>query len=328
MSVLVAARNEEANIERCLQALYEQHYPTRQIEILIGDDQSTDQTARIIQEFIADKPQFRYILIEQEIAGLKAKANVLAQLAQQARGQYFLFCDADITVSSHWVTNILRHFTPKVGIVVGVTRMQSMGYFPDLQSLEWMFIMGGVRMLSLFRIPVTGLGNNMAVTAKAYRQVGGYESIGFSIVEDYSLFITIVRKGYRFVQAFEKGILARSEPVLSYTELMKQRKRWTVGAMKLPWPLRLFSFITALLLPALVVMAFWIPEQSLSIAVYHYFHLTFAAGLTVVMLRQWDLLKVVPLFWFYIMGNFTSMLINYYLPSPMVWKDRQFLQAN
>ncbi|WP_247235031.1 glycosyltransferase [Telluribacter sp. SYSU D00476] len=328
VSVLIAARNEEANIERCLQALYEQHFPHQQIEILIGDDQSTDNTAQIILEFIADKPQFRYFLIEQEVAGLKAKANVLAQLAHHARGRYFLYCDADITVPADWVTNILKHFTPQVGIVVGVTRMQSTGYFSDLQSLEWMFIMGGVRFLALFKIPVTGMGNNMAVTAEAYRQIGGYERIGFSIVEDYALFITIVRSGYRFVQAFEEGILARSEPVPTYGELMKQRKRWTVGAMKLAWPLRLFSFITALLLPALVVMAFWYPEESLRIAINHYLHLTFAAGVIVVALRQWDLLKVVPVFWFYTMGNFTCMLVNYYLPSPTVWKGRQFSHAN
>lgn len=41
---------------------------------------------------------------------------------------------------------------------------------------------------------MTGLGNNMAVSREAYDAVGGYEQIGFSIVEDYALFIAIIRK--------------------------------------------------------------------------------------------------------------------------------------
>jgi cellulose synthase/poly-beta-1,6-N-acetylglucosamine synthase-like glycosyltransferase len=324
VSILVAARNEEANIERCLQALSDLDFPAHRLEVLVGDDQSTDETARIIKTFIADKPHFRYFLIEQEVAGLKAKANVLAQLARHARGQYLLFCDADITVPNHWVTNLLQHFKPNTGIVVGVTRMRPEGIFADLQSLEWLFTMGGVRMLSLFKIPITGMGNNMAVTREAYQKVGGYEKIGFSIVEDFSLFMAIIKADFGFVQAFDKGVLARSEPLQSYQELMIQRKRWMVGAMKLPWLLKSVSFVTALFLPFLLVLAFWNPGLSAGIALFHYGHVTLGAAVTVAIIQQRDLWKAVPLFWFYTMINYTCMLVNYYLPNPTVWKGRKY----
>ncbi|WP_262489953.1 glycosyltransferase [Hymenobacter sp. AT01-02] len=65
VSILIAARNEEATIERCLTALSRLNYPPEQLEILIGDDASTDNTAAIVAAFIANKPQFRLLSIRQ-----------------------------------------------------------------------------------------------------------------------------------------------------------------------------------------------------------------------------------------------------------------------
>ena len=62
VSVLLAVRNEEQNIERCLTALAKQEYSN--IEVWIGDDMSTDKTAFLVQEFCAKYPHFHYFLIQ------------------------------------------------------------------------------------------------------------------------------------------------------------------------------------------------------------------------------------------------------------------------
>jgi len=324
VSILLAARNEENNIEKCLKSLLALDFPKNNLEICIGDDDSNDRTAEIIQNFIKDKPQFRYYKISETLAGLKGKANVLAQLSHKAQGQYFFFCDADITVPSTWITSMLGHFVSNTGIVVGVTRMQKTGVLADLLSLEWLFILSIMRFLSLFRIPMTGLGNNMAISREAYQAVGGYEKIGFSIVEDYALFKAIIRKKYGFVQAFKSEILAFSEPVGSVKELITQRKRWMHGIMQSPLTLKICVIASALFVPAMAVLGIWDPQRSMDMTVSHYLFITGITALAVILLKQLDLAKIILLFWFYLMGICLVMLIIYLLPGKTVWKEREY----
>ena len=324
VSILLAARNEESNIERCLQSLFNLDFPENNFEICIGDDDSSDNTATIIQDFIKDKPHFHYYKISETVAGLKGKANVLAQLSHKADGKYFFYCDADIAVPSTWITSMLRHFKPNTGIVVGLTRMKKTGWLADILSLEWLFILSIMRFLSLSRVPMTGLGNNMAVTREAYEAVGGYEKIGFSIVEDYALFKAIIKKKYEFVQAFNNQILAYSEPVTSVKELITQRKRWMHGIMQSPLTLKICVIASALFIPAMALLSIWDPQRSINMMVSHYILITGIILVSLIILKQADLVKQALFFWFYLMAICIAMLVIYILPGKTVWKERVY----
>jgi glycosyltransferase involved in cell wall biosynthesis len=73
-------------------------FPASDLEVLIGNDDSEDRTALLVEEFIKDKPNFRQFHIRHTIGLARGKANVLAQLAMQAEGEYFFITDADIEV--------------------------------------------------------------------------------------------------------------------------------------------------------------------------------------------------------------------------------------
>jgi len=322
VSILLAARNEEANIERCLRSLEALKFPKENIEICIGDDDSSDDTARIILDYIADKPYFKYHKVSDQILGLKGKANVLAQLADLTKGKYLFFCDADIAVPTDWIEKMLGHFDEDTGVVVGLTRMKKTGFLSDFLSLEWLFTLSLMRYFALLNIPVSGLGNNMAVTRKAYDAVGGYQGIGFSIVEDYALFMAIAKKKFGFVQAYTKDVIAISEPLLSFRELVIQRKRWMQGIMQSPLAIRLCLIFSALLIPGITLIAIWDPLRSIRMVVSNYFFITGIVLIAVLILRQWDLLKTVLLFWFYLIGISCLMLIVHLIPGKTLWKDR------
>jgi len=322
VSILLAARNEEANIERCLRSLEALKFPKENIEICIGDDDSSDETARIIFDFITDKRYFKYFRVSDQTAGLKGKANVLAQLAHHTSGKYMFFCDADIAVPPDWVDKMLAHFEENTGVVVGLTRMKKRGFLSDFLSLEWLFTLSLMRFFALLNIPVSGLGNNMAVTKKAYDAVGGYEGIGFSLVEDYALFMAIAREKFGFVQAYTKDVIAFSEPVLTFRELMIQRKRWMEGIMKSPLVIRLCLIFCALLVPGMMLIAVWDPLRSIQTVVSNYFFITGICLIAIMILKQWDLFQTVFLFWFYLIGISCLMLIVYLLPGNTLWKDR------
>ena len=324
VSILLAARNEEATIIRCLESLDQLDFSPRQLEILIGNDDSTDATENLILEFIRARPHFKYHLIQSERAGLRGKTNVLAQLARQAEGEFFFFCDADIAVAPTWINSMLSRFKPDVGVVVGVTRMAPIGIFAALQSLEWLFSIAAMRFFSLWKVPFTGMGNNMAVRREAYRSVGGYEKIGFSIVEDFALFKAILAEGFSFVQAFQPQVVSLSLPAGSLSELLRQRKRWVKGAMQAPWPIRLSFFASALFFPLLLILFFIAPFWATLWSAIHFVLVGTICLIGLRILRQPDLIPYLPLFWVYFSLNNTTMLINYLLPTPTVWKGRNY----
>ena len=107
VSVLVAARNEELNLPYCIESLRALDYPSDRIEFLIGDDQSSDQSSKIIKAFQELDKRVIYQEIIPEQSGLLAKANVLDQLAGKAKGEYLLFVDADVVVNPQWARGMV-----------------------------------------------------------------------------------------------------------------------------------------------------------------------------------------------------------------------------
>ncbi|WP_428665145.1 glycosyltransferase [Runella sp.] len=329
VSILIAARNESDNIITCLKSVAALSYPSENLQILIGDDASEDNTSALIQEFIQDKPYFELVKILPEASKLsgsllKGKTNVLAQLAHKVKGDYLFFTDADIEVPTGWVENMLMHFKPNVGIVTGITTMKGGGLLGLMQGLEWLYYLSLMRLLSLFGFPVTAMGNNMAVTRKAYDAVGGYEKIGFSITEDYALFRAILAKGFRFVQLFDRRVLTLSKPIPTYSHLLIQRKRWMYGAMSLPWEQRIGLYVNTLFFPFIIVLGITAPKIAL-ITLFLYV-LWICAWLVSILnwLQQPQLFIGVPFFWLYHVFTNFAMLINYYVRKTTVWKGRQY----
>jgi glycosyltransferase involved in cell wall biosynthesis len=71
VSVLIAARNEEKNIEKLLQSIYNQTFPKELYEVIIVDDHSEDDTKKIVNNFINNYKDINIRLLEAESEGKK-----------------------------------------------------------------------------------------------------------------------------------------------------------------------------------------------------------------------------------------------------------------
>ena len=93
ISILIPARNEAENISKCLKSLLKQDYPN--LEIVVLNDNSTDRTGKEV-EIIAQKDS-RVRLVEGAPLedGWTGKNFASHQLAKHAKGEYFIFTDAD-----------------------------------------------------------------------------------------------------------------------------------------------------------------------------------------------------------------------------------------
>src|SRR5690606_1248330 len=117
ISILLAVRNEQSNILRCLNAIEELEYPKDRIEVLIGDDQSEDKSVEIIKTFIADKNNYQLFHIDEKLGLAGAKGNVLAHLAKQASTDFFFITDADVKIPKSWINGMLSNNTDDTAII-------------------------------------------------------------------------------------------------------------------------------------------------------------------------------------------------------------------
>ena len=323
ISILVAARNEEQNIIRCLESLHQLNYPKEKLQILIGNDNSTDKTEQIASDYIANKPHFQVINIEEKIENLNGKANVLAILAREAKGEFYFFTDADIAVPPTWIEAMLNEFSEKVGVVTGITTMESQNFFHELQGIEWLNSLFIMFWFAKMDIPLTGMGNNMAITREAYWQTGGYEHIGFSITEDYDLFKAILAKQYAFKQAYNSDVLTISKPMNTWSELMQQRKRWMHGAMQLPFSIQINTWSNALFLPILIAFSFIYPWVAWVDGISYYL-LCFITAYMALKKANQPIKSSLFAFPFYFGTIYFVMFVNYFLPTKTVWKGRHY----
>lgn len=263
VSVLVAARNEEHTIRRCLEALNKLSYPKDKIEILIGNDESTDGTVKVVDDFIRNKKQFAFYNITVKLGKAKGKANVLAHLAQIATGEFLFVTDADIAVPENWIQNMLPHFETGTAIVSATTYVEGNTLFEKMQSLDWIFFNGILNSFANANVPCTAVGNNMAVRRDAYIALGGYENIDFSITEDFKLFDALRKAGYGWKNILNAATLNVSLPVKDFSTLMQQRRRWITGAMELPWYWKITFIIFGFFSPALLAILAFAPQIGL-----------------------------------------------------------------
>lgn len=324
VSILIAARNEENTILDCLRAVTQLNDTSPAIEVLIGDDQSTDQTASIVEDFIADKPQFQLITITGAQAGPRGKANVLAQLAQRARGQQLFFTDADTQVPPNWISSIGSQFTQKIGFVSGVTLPEGPRFFHKLQTVDWLYNFSLTHLVSSLGIPVTAMGNNMAVSRAAYHSIGGYETLPFSVVEDYTLFQAIVANGYGFRNLLDESVLARTQPADTLGQFLQQRKRWMRGASALPVWMVVLLYVQYLAGPLLLLIAWFNPVLAVGLYLIKVLVQTTVLSFGLSRLRRTSLWPYALLFEIYQLIIGPVSILFYGLPVPIEWKGRKY----
>jgi cellulose synthase/poly-beta-1,6-N-acetylglucosamine synthase-like glycosyltransferase len=325
ITIWIAARNEEDNILNCLQCIDKLNYPKENLQILIGNDQSEDNTKLLVENFINDKTEYQLIDIQKVINNQRGKANVLANLYEHSTGKYFLICDADVTVNPEWVNGMIANFErdSKIGHQVGITSIKATKLWHHFQSIDWLHALTLLKIAAVLRIPLTGLGNNSAVSRKGYESTGGYAKIPFSITEDFALFHEVVKKGYGFKNTINREVFNQTLPMFNLKEFLHQRKRWMVGALQCPWWIVILLFLQALFLPILLIIGFLFSWKIAGIIwLIKWLTQTITLLPTILKLRQFQLIKYLILYEFYANWWQLTMIIFYYSPVKVDWKGR------
>jgi len=237
VTVVIPARNEERNIHRCLSSISALDYPRDRLQVIVIDDHSTDGTAAAAGSFAGRLPGFSLVLMD-DIAGAgEGKRAALIQGFRRAEGDIIVQTDADCIVPAGWIRALVRRFDGKTGIAGGMTVMRNFDKrntcFTRIQSLDWLYLLSVGAGAAGLGIPLSCIGNNLAVRRSAYDAAGGYEDIPFSVTEDFALFQAVVRAGWGCGFSLEEDSLVHSSPQAGVRGFFLQRLRWASGGIRL-----------------------------------------------------------------------------------------------
>lgn len=322
VSVVVAARNEANNIEKCISHLIRQDY--QNFEVLIGNDASSDETLSLAKISSEEDERIQILDITTQLGRAKGKSNVLAQLIRLTKGDIILVTDADTAVPESWISTMVAAFEENTGIVTGVTLVKGKSLWARFQQIDWVYALLLVFKVSNIGFPVTSMGNNMAFRKVVYDAIGGYENLPFSITEDFQLFKSIIAKDWGFKNLFSNEVLAITSPAETWGALLYQRKRWMRGAMEVPWYFKFLLFTQAFYYPTIAIIIIVDPMIGLSFLVLKFFIQS------IFIYRGFKLLKstisLVGLLLFEVYSSvLTLMLLFFYiLPIKIKWKERDY----
>jgi len=200
VSVLIPARNEEGNIGNLLSDLLLQDYPN--LEILVFNDQSTDTTANIIDDFSS-----RHTIIKRfDSIGLPkgwlGKNFACHSLSVQARGRYYLFLDADVRLRPQAITKAVAILQRQKVALLSVFPVQEMRSAGERMTVPVMnFILLSLLPLILvrrsrFATLAAANGQFMMFDAHAYQALLPHEKLKASKVEDIEIARLLKRRRF------------------------------------------------------------------------------------------------------------------------------------
>ncbi len=237
ISVIIPARNEEQNINACLDSVINQSYPKELFEIIVVDDHSTDNTATIVNAF--DLPGIKLVTLKDfvtsdAINSYKKKAIEIA--IQQSSGDLIVTTDADCIVPKNWLQTIAAFYEERKPsfIVMPVCITCSNKFIEIFQSLDFMTLQGitGASVNKKFHSMCNGA--NLAYTKKAFTDVNGFAGIDNIASGDDMLLMHKIYKQNPAAVLFlkSKDVIVQTQPVKTIKEFFNQRIRWASKADK------------------------------------------------------------------------------------------------
>jgi len=233
-SVIICTYNRCSLLEKTLRSLMEQSFPADRLEIIVVDNNSTDDTATVVRACAVDSPvQISYLLEMNQ--GLSHARN---HGLREARGELVAFIDDDATAVKTWLVKLLEGFDdPRTACAGG--RVVPAWQAPRSEWPKWLH----ERLVGFFSVveypdrrelhyPGYPAGTNIAFRKQALENTGifnprlGRTGKSLLSMEETDLCLRLERAGHRIVYLPEAVVRHTIAPERLTRDWVRERARW------------------------------------------------------------------------------------------------------
>lgn len=230
VTVLIPAHNEEKVIERTLNSVRTSSY--RKLEIIVIDDASSDNTRKIVRDYI-QRYHYRGIklMYRRKNAGKAAALN--HALRKSINGELVMTLDADSVLQKQAIKKAVTYFDdPNIaGVASNVRIMDNFTVLGLLQKFEHMIGYRSKKFYTLTNSEFIVGGVGSTYRRDVMKQVKFYDID--TVTEDIGLSMKVVSLGNKANKIiYASDVVAMTEGVQTFKALMRQRYRWKMGSLQ------------------------------------------------------------------------------------------------
>ncbi len=284
-SIIIAARNEEANIENVINSIFKNNYPTDLFEVIIVDDFSEDKTVSVAQNLQQKLSNIQIIelkkIVDAKLNSYKKKA--IETGISKAKFDWIITTDADCTAQKNWLKLFDQYIQKNkvVFIAAPVMFINKKKFLPIFQCLDFISLQGitaasvSAGFLSMCN------GANLCYKKSAFESVNGFKNIDNIASGDDMLLMHKIKSAFpnQLGYLFNPNAVISTLSQESWKKFFNQRIRWASKATSYDDKK---IFLTLLLVYCFNLYLFILPFLAFYSLFYLKFWLILLAGKTIV----------------------------------------------
>ena len=333
-SIIVPFRNEVENLPALLKSFSQIDYPENLFEIILVNDDSTDDYLSVLNHFKMEFPKLCVKLFQNKIKSLSPKKDAVELAISQAEFDWIITTDADCIVPNNWLIafdSFLQENSCTV-IVAPVAYSFNKSFLNHFQNLDFLSLQGST--IGSFGVnkPFMCNGANLCYNKQTFLDVNGFEGNN-NIASGDDVFLMqkfLIKDGnsVKYLKSDHAIVQTKTQP--TWNLLIQQRIRWAAKAgsynNSFGKIVGLVVFITNIYLFMLLFLAFFNKISWQHISLFYLMKLNIDFLLlykTADFFKQQDSLKS------YLYSSFIYPFFNVYVAilsffKGYEWKGRQF----
>jgi biofilm PGA synthesis N-glycosyltransferase PgaC len=223
VSVVIACHNEQKNLPKLLESISKQNYPENLFELIIIDDNSTDKTLEIAEDFSYKK---KIVILNNSGKG---KKKAIRSGITASKGTLIITTDADCIMGSNWMRTIAAfyEFNKPEMIVCPVKIESATGFFGRFQELEFISLQGITAGSALMKKATMCNGANLAFTREAYLEHSQNLHDEINSGDDIFLLQSLKNMSRSKILWLESSdVMVTTKGSSTLNSFVKQRSRW------------------------------------------------------------------------------------------------------
>lgn len=227
ISIIIAARNEAENIDRLIESIKSLNYPAELFEVIIVDDNSSDETLKKFQT--KTKYIKNFSVLKLKSIGKTGKREALNFGISKSNYPYILITDADCSPQNNWLKSFSKKFQQNYDLLIGIAPFYQRNNFVNKISC-YENLRGSILSFSMasLGLPYTAAARNFGFSKKAFESLGGYSGTTDTISGDDDLLLReAIKNKMKIGVVNETDSFVYSETKKTFKEYFRQRARHT-----------------------------------------------------------------------------------------------------
>ena len=237
-SIVIPARNEAANIEACIAGILAQNYPTHLFEVIVIDDFSDDETAKIVASLALQHNNVRLLRLQdftkdENIIAYKKRAIEIA--IEQAHHSWIVTTDADCHFTNNWLASYDEYLQEHNCVMVAapVSYKNTGSFLSIFQVLDFISLQGITAAAVASGSHTLCNGANLCYSKEAFESVGKFSGIDHLPSGDDMLLMHKMKRSYpgKIGYLYAQDAVVTTAPSATLGLFIQQRIRWASKAL-------------------------------------------------------------------------------------------------